>query len=88
MNDSFKLEYFDRPAYLAQSPQIYKQMAICGDLKRVIEIGPVFRVEGAYTLRHLCEYTSLDMEMELNDHYFEILDILSEMMVFLCWNLK
>ena len=84
----FILKYFERPACLAQSPQLYKQMAICGDLKRVIEIGPVFRAENANTNRHLCEFTGLDMEMEFNDHYFEVLDILGEMMVFLCKNLK
>ena len=84
----FTLKYFDRPACLAQSPQLYKQMAICGDLKRVIEIGPVFRAENSFTNRHLCEFTGLDMEMEFNDHYFEVLDVLGEMMVFLCKNLK
>jgi aspartyl-tRNA synthetase len=63
-------------------------MAICGDLKRVIEIGPVFRAENSFTNRHLCEFTGLDMEMEFNDHYFEVLDVLGEMMVFLCKNLK
>ena len=51
-------------------------MAICGDLKRVIEIGPVFRAENSFTNRHLCEFTGLDMEMEFNDHYFEVLDVL------------
>ena len=63
-------------------------MAICGDLKRVITIGPVFRAENSFTNRHLCEFTGLDMEMEFNDHYFEVLDILGEMMVFLTNNLK
>ena len=84
----FKLSYFDQPACLAQSPQLFKQMAICGDLKRVIEIGPVFRAENCHTNRHLCEFTGLDMEMEFNDHYFEVLDMLGEMMAYLCKNLK
>ena len=63
-------------------------MAICGDLKRVFEIGPVFRAEKANTNRHLCEFTGLDMEMEFNDHYFEVIDILGEMMIYLFKNLK
>jgi len=63
-------------------------MALCGDLKRVIEIGPVFRAEDSNTNRHLCEFTGLDMEMEFKDHYFECLDVLGEMMVFMCKNLK
>jgi len=87
-SEVFKLKYFDQPACLAQSPQLYKQMALCGDLKRVIEIGPVFRAEDSNTNRHLCEFTGLDMEMEFKDHYFECLDVLGEMMVFMCKNLK
>ena len=84
----FKLKYFEQDACLAQSPQLYKQMALCADLKRVIEIGPVFRAENSNTNRHLCEFTGLDMEMEFKDHYFETLDLLGEMMVYLCKNLK
>jgi nondiscriminating aspartyl-tRNA synthetase len=58
----FKVEYFDRLAYLAQSPQFYKQMGV-GIFGRVFEIGPVFRAEKHQTSRHLNEYTSLDYEM-------------------------
>jgi aspartyl/asparaginyl-tRNA synthetase len=58
-------------------------MVICGDFKRVFEIGPVFRAEDSNTNRHLCEFTGLDMEMEINEHYFEILDVLSEMFVYI-----
>ena len=74
--DVFKLDYFGHECCLAQSPQLYKQMAICGDLKRVYEIGPVFRAEKSNTHRHMCEFTGLDMEMEINEHYSEILDVL------------
>ena len=77
----FKLDYFGQEACLAQSPQLYKQMALCGDMKRVFEIGPVFRAEHSYTNRHLCELTGLDMEMEFEHHYFEILDLLSDMFI-------
>ncbi len=74
--DVFKLDYFGHECCLAQSPQLYKQMAICGDLKRVYEIGPVFRAEKSNTHRHMCEFTGLDMEMEIFEHYSEILDVL------------
>lgn len=68
----FKLDYLGKPACLAQSPQLHKQMAICGDFGRVFEIGAVFRAEDSFTHRHLCEFTGLDVEMEINEHYFEV----------------
>ena len=58
----FKLDYFHRPAVLAQSPQFYKQMMV-GVFERVFETAPVFRAEKHNTKRHLNEYTSLDFEM-------------------------
>ena len=64
-SDVFRTDYFGTPACLAQSPQLYKQMAISSDLERVYEIGPVFRAENSHTRRHLCEYTGLDMEMAI-----------------------
>lgn len=69
----FKLDYKGQPACLAQSPQLHKQMAICADFGRVFEIGPVFRAEDSFTHRHLCEFTGLDFEMEIKEHYFEVL---------------
>jgi len=66
---------------LAQSPQLYKQMALCGDFDRVFEIGPVFRAEDSNTNRHLCEFTGLDMEMTIKEHYFEVLDMLADLLV-------
>lgn len=84
----FKLKYFEQDACLAQSPQLYKQMALCGDLQRVFEIGPVFRAENSNTNRHLCEFTGLDMEMEFKDHYFEVLDVIADMISFLVKELK
>jgi nondiscriminating aspartyl-tRNA synthetase len=58
----FGLDYFGRPAYLAQSPQFYKQ-AMVGVFERVYEVGPVFRAEPHDTARHLAQYTSLDAEL-------------------------
>lgn len=77
----FRTDYFGRPACLAQSPQLYKQMAICGDMGRVFEIGPVFRAEKSDTHRHLCEFTGLDIEMEIYEHYTEVLDVLDALFV-------
>ncbi|CAL0307401.1 unnamed protein product [Lupinus luteus] len=77
----FRLDYKGQPACLAQSPQLHKQMSLCGDLGRVFEIGPVFRAEDSYTHRHLCEFTGLDIEMEIKKHYFEVMDIVDRLFV-------
>ena len=68
----FKFEYHKRPACLAQSPQLHKQMAICSDFQRVFVVGPVFRAEESDTHMHLCEYTGLDVEMEIYESYSEL----------------
>ncbi|KAF7113901.1 hypothetical protein RHSIM_RhsimUnG0102000 [Rhododendron simsii] len=72
----FRLDYKGQLACLAQSPQLHNQMAICGDFGFVFEVGPVFRVEDSFTHRHLCEFTSLDVEMEIKEHYFDVMDIM------------
>merc|ERR1719502_1422551 len=72
----FVTDYFGSRACLAQSPQLYKQMAIASDLERVFEVGPVFRAENSNTRRHLCEFTGLDMEMSIKEHYNEALDVI------------
>lgn len=77
----FKLDYKGTPACLAQSPQLHKQMSICGDFGRVFEIGPVFRAEDSFTHRHLCEFTGLDVEMEIKEHYSEVMDIVDRLFV-------
>ncbi|WP_405710761.1 aspartate--tRNA(Asn) ligase [Streptomyces xanthophaeus] len=59
----FKLGYFDRSAYLAQSPQFYKQMAVAAGIDRVFEIGPAFRAEPSFTSRHATEFTGVDVEL-------------------------
>ncbi|KAH9579908.1 OB-fold nucleic acid binding domain [Trypanosoma melophagium] len=75
----FKLGYFNRDAYLAQSPQLYKQIALQGDLKRVFEVAPVFRAENSNTHRHLTEFVGLDVEMRIGEHYYEVLDTAEEL---------
>src|SRR5581483_9206059 len=70
------VDYFDRSAYLAQSPQLYKQIMV-GVFERVFEIGHVFRAEEHNTSRHLNEYTSLDLEMGFIDSQQDIMDTLA-----------
>ena len=77
----FKVTYFNRDAFLAQSPQLYKQMLVVGGFERVMEIGPVFRAENSQTHRHMTEFTGLDMEMAFNEHYHEVMEVLADMLV-------
>lgn len=72
----FKVKYFDKYAYLAQSPQFYKQIMV-GVFERVFEIGPVFRAEPHFTTRHINEYISLDAEMGFIDSFYDITNMLN-----------
>jgi nondiscriminating aspartyl-tRNA synthetase len=72
-SEVFAVKYFDRTAYLAQSPQFYKQMAIAGGIDRVFEIGPVFRAEPSYTSRHATEFTGLDVELAWIDDVEDVM---------------
>ncbi|KAI0484996.1 aspartyl-tRNA synthetase [Xylariaceae sp. FL0804] len=76
----FPVKYFGRTAFLAQSPQLAKQMAISADFGRVFEVGPVFRAEDSNTHRHLTEYTGLDLEMAIQNDYHEAMDIIDNML--------
>jgi aspartyl-tRNA synthetase len=71
----FSIVYFDKPAFLAQSPQLYKQMGVIAGFERVFEIGPAFRAEPHHTTRHLTEYTSVDFEMGFIDSYEQVMDV-------------
>uniref|UniRef100_R4G997 Aspartate--tRNA ligase, cytoplasmic n=1 Tax=Anolis carolinensis TaxID=28377 RepID=R4G997_ANOCA len=77
----FTVSYFKSNAYLAQSPQLYKQMCICADFDKVFCIGPVFRAEDSNTHRHLTEFVGLDIEMAFNYHYHEVVDEIADTMV-------
>ncbi|KAH8677061.1 hypothetical protein BGZ61DRAFT_360652 [Ilyonectria robusta] len=79
----FSMPYFEKQAYLAQSPQFYKQIEIAGGRKRVYCIGPVFRAENSNTPRHMTEFTGLDLEMEIEDHYHEVLHMLEGVLLFI-----
>jgi aspartyl-tRNA synthetase len=69
----FKVEYFERTAYLAQSPQFYKQMAIAAGFGKVFEIGPVFRANPSFTSRHDTEFTSVDVELSWIDSHEDVI---------------
>ena len=75
----FRIDYFGRPGYLAQSPQFYKQMMV-GVFERVYEIGPVFRAEPHDTVRHLAEYVSLDVELGFIDDHFTVMAVLRDVL--------
>ncbi|KAK2740966.1 hypothetical protein FQN55_008521 [Onygenales sp. PD_40] len=76
----FDVKYFSRSAFLAQSPQLAKQMAIASDFEKVYEIGAVFRAENSNTHRHLTEYTGLDIEMAIEEHYHEALETIDSVL--------
>jgi nondiscriminating aspartyl-tRNA synthetase len=69
----FKVDYFERTAYLAQSPQFYKQMAMAGGFGKVFEIGPVFRANPSFTSRHDTEFTSVDVEISWIDSHEDVM---------------
>ena len=77
----FKVEYFNKSAYLAQSPQFYKQMAIASGLDRVFTVGPVFRAEPSYTTRHVTEFTGWDFEAGYIDSHHEIMAMEEQMII-------
>ena len=77
----FKLEYFEGHAYLAQSPQFYKQMAMMAGLGKVFEIGPVFRADPSFTSRHATEFISVDMEMSWIDSHEDVMQFQEMLLV-------
>lgn len=76
----FQVKYFDTFAYLAQSPQFYKQMAIASGLKGAFEIGPVFRAEESRSTRHMTEFTGLDIELSWMFEIQEVMKFEEEML--------
>lgn len=69
----FELAYFDRKAYLAQSPQFFKQMAMAAGFEKVFEIGPVFRADPSFTSRHMTEFTGVDVEISWVDSHEDVM---------------
>lgn len=74
-SEVFEVKYFDRLAYLAQSPQFYKQMAMSSGLDRIFEVGPVFRAENSNTNRHTTEFTGFDLEFSYIDSFEDVMNL-------------
>ena len=80
--DVFEVEYFDRKAYLAQSPQFYKQMAMAAGFERIFEVGPVFRAEKSFTSKHTTEFTGFDLEFSYIESYRDVMQIEAEILTY------
>ena len=87
-SEVFEVKYFDTSAYLAQSPQFYKQMAISSGFGRVFEVGPVFRAENSNTSRHATEFTSFDVELSYIDSYEDVMKVEEEMLTYALKNIN
>lgn len=84
----FEVKYFDTKAYLAQSPQFYKQMAIASGLEKVFEVAPAFRAENSNTNRHCTEFTSFDLEFAYIDSYEDVMNLEEEMLTYALKKIK
>ena len=78
----FKVDYFDRNAYLAQSPQFYKQMAMAAGFERIFESGPVFRAEKFASRKHATEFTGFDLEFSYIESYHDVMHMEEEMLTY------
>lgn len=87
-SDVFEVKYFDRLAYLAQSPQFYKQMAMASGLERIFEIAPAFRAENSNTNRHATEFTSFDLEFSYIESYEDVMDMEENVLIAGLTNVK
>lgn len=79
-SEVFEVKYFDRLAYLAQSPQFYKQMAMSSGFDRIFEVGPVFRAENSNTNRHATEFTGFDLEFSFINSFEDVMDLEEELL--------
>lgn len=77
----FHVDYFGQKAFLAQSPQFYKEAAIASGLEKIYEVGPVFRSEQSFSSRHLCEFTGIDLEMAWVFKVEEVMKVEEEMII-------
>lgn len=80
--DVFEVKYFDRVAYLAQSPQFYKQMAMASGFNKIFEVAPCFRAENSNTSRHATEFTSFDVEFSYIENYEDVMNLEAEMLTY------
>jgi aspartyl-tRNA synthetase len=86
--ESFVVNYFDKKAVLAQSPQFYKQMFTMGGFERVMEIGAVYRAEKSHTTRHLTEFTGVDFEMGFIKDENDVMDMIEKMFIYVIEKVK
>jgi len=77
----FRVKYFEGSAYLAQSPQFYKQMAMASGFEKVFVVGPVFRAEASYTTRHMTEFTGWDFEVSYIESHFDVMSIEEDLLI-------
>ena len=77
----FKVDYFKREAFLAQSPQFYKQMAMASGLSKIFEVAPVFRAENSNSYRHATEYTSFDVELSYINSYEDVISVEEDILI-------
>ena len=87
-SDVFEVKYFDTKAYLAQSPQFYKQMAMAAGLERIFETGPVFRAEKSYTNKHATEFSGFDLEFSYIDSYEDVMKMEEELLAYALGKVK
>ncbi len=87
-SDVFEVKYFDTHAYLAQSPQFYKQMAMAAGLERIFETGPVFRAEKSYTNKHATEFTGFDLEFSYIDSFEDVMKMEEELLCYALTKVK
>ena len=87
-SDVFEVKYFDGLAYLAQSPQFYKQMAMASGLERIFETGPVFRAEKSYTNKHATEFTGFDLEFSYIDSFDDVMKMEEELLTYALGQVK
>ncbi len=81
-SEVFEVKYFNRKAYLAQSPQFYKQMAMASGFERVFEIAPCFRAEKSHTKKHATEFTSFDVEFSYINSFHDVVNLEAEMIAY------
>lgn len=87
-SEVFEVKYFDRLAYLAQSPQFYKQMAMASNFNRIFEVAPAFRAENSNTSKHTTEFTSFDVEFSYIDSVKDVMNLEAEMLTYALKKLK
>ena len=87
-SEVFEVKYFDRLAYLAQSPQFYKQMAMSSGFDRIFEVGPVFRAENSNTNRHTTEFTGFDLEFSFINSVEDVMDLEEELLKYALQKVK